>query len=814
MEEASEALFDPLSEATPQLQRLLGKAALISEISPEDFDISFTSTLIAFLYSDDPLSRWFQEYVKEKNVAVEEILRYKNLDREELEITLKKKKVGKEFPESSSEYPLSVTMSMDEIFSEARKLMRTVSKKGLLDVRHLMGAYIYRPGKHKSQLKMWKFNREDWSNEFLLQIEDHFPAERSGWYAEHSTVFGKPPELEHVKPEKKKSDEKEHELSAHISKDLWTSEDTLGYYSYAIAISQFLLHPRTEPPLTISIQAPWGGGKTSLMRMIQKELDPKALKLYEEREPASKSEEMNLKKLQDKLSDLIHDKRLDFRISEAEKEGMKRLTIWFNAWKYESIEQVWAGLADTIVKQFADRLEPEDREKFWLHLNLQRLDAGKIRRRIYRNVLASLWHQSQHWLIGSVLGLVLAIALILGIPSNSEYYDVGFYTGILSLVTGVFKVVKEYGAAMNDPAEFYMGEYMRIPDYSTQLGFVHHVEKDLNQVLKMIREKGYSPMVIFIDDLDRCSPCKVADVVEAINLFLAGEFQNCIFVIGMDPQMVAAALEKAHSEVIDKLPDYAKGTIGWRFMDKFVQLPFVVPSPEGPDLKEYVRSLFCEDKTGEQTDEKISKITNRTQISNENILRIDEYAAEIADKEKLDEDQKADFTRKLKEKAVRSSMEEDAKRFSDKDPEIRNLILGAAPDFSNNPRDLKRFFNMFRFLWFLRQARKRSGLPAPSLKQLQRWVILSMKWPGVVRWACCRRGGSIQNTKTRLENLETIGKKSKSLEAWETNLQEELQLEAEKTPWIRDRELMKFFQKESSLKKNLRLSAAAGLGLW
>ncbi len=30
----------------------------------------------------------------------------------------------------------------------------------------------------------------------------------------------------------------------------------------------------TKPPITIAIQAPWGQGKTSLMTMIQKKIDP------------------------------------------------------------------------------------------------------------------------------------------------------------------------------------------------------------------------------------------------------------------------------------------------------------------------------------------------------------------------------------------------------------------------------------------------------------------------------------------------------------------------------------------------------------
>jgi hypothetical protein len=49
----------------------------------------------------------------------------------------------------------------------------------------------------------------------------------------------------------------------------------------------------------------------------------------------------------------------------------------------------------------------------------------------------------------------------------------------------------------------------------------------------------------------------------------------------MDAEMVAAAVEKAYNKVIGKLQDYSTRTgIGWLFMDKIVQLPFVIPPPE------------------------------------------------------------------------------------------------------------------------------------------------------------------------------------------------------------------------------------------
>jgi KAP family P-loop domain len=58
-----------------------------------------------------------------------------------------------------------------------------------------------------------------------------------------------------------------------IGSDRYTILDTIGYGPYATAIAQGIQHHLTKPPLTIGIKAPWGAGKTSLMRMIQRRLE-------------------------------------------------------------------------------------------------------------------------------------------------------------------------------------------------------------------------------------------------------------------------------------------------------------------------------------------------------------------------------------------------------------------------------------------------------------------------------------------------------------------------------------------------------------
>ena len=406
--------------------------------------------------------------------------------------------------------------------------------------------------------------------------------------------------------------------STHVARDRWTIEDSLGHTAYAYAIYRFLTAKETKPPLAISIQAPWGGGKTSLMRMIQWYLDSDASKRADQSSalPHTDAEAATVKHVLDELKEVsdnslkqlhksgtiaspsgisdstsaIKDKTA---IPPIPNEGQRRVTIWFNAWKYESTAQVWAGLADCIVHQIGERLDPVARELFWFWLQLRRFDASKIREKILREILADFFPKLIKWSWAYVSGIVVMAfaAMKHAWPSAGGVLIAEF----LALWGQLFKTKSETEAK---PASISLGELVQAPDYSANLGFVHEVVEDLKRVFAAIPKKDL-PMVIFIDDLDRCSPGKVASVVEAINLFLAGEFPDCMFVLGIDDEMIAAALDKAHSDVIANLPAYTKSSsIGWRFMDKFVQLPFVIPLPAERDLAKYVNSLFSKDGSG------------------------------------------------------------------------------------------------------------------------------------------------------------------------------------------------------------------------
>lgn len=765
-----------------------------------------------------------------------------------------------------------------------------------------MGAYIY-SSSHFDELKKWKLNKNDpdWSNAFMNKIQELFPDEYDGWAKIHLSKFNSPPNV--------------GGLSTYIARDRWTVDDALGYDVYAYAISKFLTHPETKQPLTISIQAPWGGGKTSLMRMIQQELDPKALKSYREQE--SKNEgatkekrtknKLTLGDVRDELKNLVQEKpffeiareknylfswddipgndngklieflkqefgidwvesakinkvdngntikvsteinNLSLNLNQEKTEvisktdddktdkfmakmengklniyeknikAIKAITIWFNAWKYESTEQVWAGLADEIIRQFVDHLEkPIDREKFWLSLHMHRLDTDKIRRKIYDRI----WTRMYIWLIG-FLALIVSFITIAIVQNNPLIQQASLIGAALSFPLVIGKAVSNYKRINKEPAEITLSEYVQVPDYRANLGFVHNVDKDMKYLFDLIPTD--LPLVIFIDDLDRCSPEKVAEVFEAVNLFLAGDYKKCFFVLGMDPDIIAAALEVAHSRVIDKLFELnpgAKGTpIGWRFMDKFVQLPFIIPPVENEDLENYTKSLLSQNRKKDMIENDVIEAAIKEVPEKADKKKIDEWLLEFTQNRNFSDNQKQKLRQYIEQQNTFRYMDLKIKSYSDQSPELLQMVLEMGPEFSRNPRDLKRFFNMNRFLFFLKSAREGKGRLSPSHKQLQRWILLSLKWPGIVWWLRSSYGNNKDETQKEvsatfylIKQLEDIGDESKNIEEWKSAVKEKLHLDAENIPWIADEDLFKFFKREANNKE--RLSHAAGKGFW
>ena len=96
-------------------------------------------------------------------------------------------------------------------------------------------------------------------------------------------------------------------------------------------------------------------------------------------------------------------------------------------------------------------------------------------------------------------------------------------------------------------------------------------------------------LVVFVDDLDRCSPTNVFQIFEAIKLYL--DAPGLVFVIGFDQGIV--------SEAILEQKRYSQAVTSDSYLEKIVQITFRVPVPGDHDAQQLLDAYTGASRTAE-----------------------------------------------------------------------------------------------------------------------------------------------------------------------------------------------------------------------
>ena len=116
--------------------------------------------------------------------------------------------------------------------------------------------------------------------------------------------------------------------------------------------------------------------------------------------------------------------------------------------------------------------------------------------------------------------------------------------------------------------------------YTGNLGLISTIRKDFQQLIALLAEWRDEPrpdqrpidrIVLYIDDLDRCAPRQVAEVLQAVNLLLALDL--FVVVVGVDPRWLEQSLR---SHYPDLLGERSLATPE-DYLEKIINIPLVLP---------------------------------------------------------------------------------------------------------------------------------------------------------------------------------------------------------------------------------------------
>jgi len=228
-------------------------------------------------------------------------------------------------------------------------------------------------------------------------------------------------------------------------------------------------------------------------------------------------------------------------------------------------------------------------------------------------------------------------------------------------------------------------------DYNKHLGLLALLRRDFETLERLMREavredrdgarvtasgdkksdpllvKPIRRIILFIDDLDRCPPKRVVEVLQAIHMLLA--FPLFVVVVGVDSRWVWRCLNSHYGELL-KLPENGREFEPSNYLEKIFQFPYWLPPLHGMRTDGYLRKLihFVEtpNADAQTADEAQALKTKKDQTGTQD-----------------DENPKEDDVA-VEEVGWTSEEIDDLERIS--------------PLAGDTPRAIKRYFNMYRVL--------------------------------------------------------------------------------------------------------------------
>lgn len=271
-------------------------------------------------------------------------------------------------------------------------------------------------------------------------------------------------------------------------------------------------------------------------------------------------------------------------------DGKSILCIRFNGWLFEGYEDAKTALCGTILESIHKKEGISSQVK------------GKVKK---------LWNKVD---VQKILGK--------GIRYGLDYFMTG---GVLGLTDFTISQITN---ALKKNVENVTDE--EIANALRSLKTDSNIRKDIknfhDEFEKILKETNIKHLVIFIDELDRCSPETILDIIEAMRLFLFAKGTS--FVIGADQRLIEYAIKTKYKEVIGNNLD-----IGREYMEKVIQYPVNIPALDENEVEQYISCLLLEkDLNKEEFDDILQTIKGLKPLERFDYEYLNQKKADLAEK--------------------------------------------------------------------------------------------------------------------------------------------------------------------------------------
>ncbi|MBW8326368.1 MAG: KAP family NTPase [Prolixibacteraceae bacterium] len=262
--------------------------------------------------------------------------------------------------------------------------------------------------------------------------------------------------------------------------------------------------------------------------------------------------------------------------------------IDFHAWKYQDTPAIWAYLYECLSDKY---FGSEWFCKSWrkLKLNFQREKSNIVKDLIFLGVvwslftgILSLFKSGNSSLIGNLIDII----------QNYWWQTISGGTIISSLL----KFWRKEGT---DAREL-LKKYSKGISFNQHLGVQAEIEKELVILLKTwIAEKNKERLILFVDDIDRCSEKKIIEIVDSLRVMLEHPeiVKRVIVLVAIDEEKLAMAIRYKYREFYPPTSDNSKilDDLTREYMDKLFISGIKLQALNSDNVNEFISTLVAQD---------------------------------------------------------------------------------------------------------------------------------------------------------------------------------------------------------------------------
>ncbi|XP_071065429.1 NTPase KAP family P-loop domain-containing protein 1 isoform X2 [Dasypus novemcinctus] len=403
------------------------------------------------------------------------------------------------------------------------------------------------------------------------------------------------------------------------------------------------------------------------------------------------------------------------------RKNVQFLFIRFSAWHYAGTDKLWAGLVTTLCEGIRHHYGA-------LPFSMYSVLGNKP-------ATTPSYRQQEWHFRGRVCLALVALLAALGLGVGLLYLSLGgrapghggasgsllrAFGGAATTLSGsgllmtVFSVGKHLFVSQRKKIERLVSR----EKFGNQLGFMCEVKKEVELLTDFlcfleIYQRRRLRIVLEVTGLDTCCPDRVVGVLNAINTLLSDSHAPFVFILVVDPSILAACLESAGS---------MKGTAdnGYHFLNRIVTLPFSVPV-----MGRRTKLQFLQDAVQSRDDLLYREITRKLRPlggggaggggEDAKLLGVEAQAGAERTQSRID----AVAARRIQEALLCLHDE-------------RDCLYEYVPD---NVVSMRRIVNTVPITVRLLQQQQQGDFGGLTPRQAVAWVVLANQWPCRLSWA-------------------------------------------------------------------------------